>query len=97
MKSPATPEGFFDIRAVSLESGTVRRLTDTPGPEFTPAWSPDGKWIACAASDRGNASKDSPAGNTEIDILPAEGGEPRKISGALDRRSGSPAWSPCGK
>jgi dipeptidyl aminopeptidase/acylaminoacyl peptidase len=82
-----------DLFAVSIDSGETRRITDTPGPEFTPAWSPNGKWIACAASDRGNISKDSPAGNTEIYLVPSGGGNPVKLSGSLDRRSGSPTWS----
>ena len=86
-----------DLFAVSLKTQTVRRITHTPGPEFTPAWSPCGKWIACAASDRANASKDSPAGNTEIYVVSAEGGAPRNLSRALDRRAGSPTWSPDGK
>ncbi|MDA0748241.1 MAG: hypothetical protein O2954_17090, partial [bacterium] len=86
-----------DLFAVSIQSQEIRRITDTPGPEFTPAWSPCGKWIACAASDRGNTSKDSPAGNTEIYIVPAAGGEPHNLSRTLDRRAGSPTWSPDSK
>jgi len=34
-----------DIWLIDLATGTATRLTDDPGGEFDPAWSPDGKYI----------------------------------------------------
>jgi len=39
----ARPE--FDIWLMDLATGTSTRLTDDPGRDFDPAWSPDGKYI----------------------------------------------------
>ena len=36
----------FDIYVMSLAGAAPYRLTDDPGRDFSPAWSPDGKWIA---------------------------------------------------
>src|SRR5262249_2227410 len=35
-----------DVWIVSSEGGEPRRLTLNEGPDHSPAWSPDGKWIA---------------------------------------------------
>lgn len=36
----------FDIYVKEIASGRMNRLTDDPHPEISPAWSPDGRWIA---------------------------------------------------
>jgi TolB protein len=62
------------------------RLTDDPGLDVEPAWSPDGKRIAFA-SDR--------AGSLDIYVMDADGSNPvRRTQGGLNS---SPAWSPDGK
>jgi dipeptidyl aminopeptidase/acylaminoacyl peptidase len=35
-----------EVWIVSSESGTLKRLTNNPGPDFSPRWSPDGKILA---------------------------------------------------
>lgn len=39
-------EGSMDLWAYELAAGTHRRMTNAPGAEMRPAWSPDGKSIA---------------------------------------------------
>lgn len=37
-----------DLWTVPRQGGNARRLTDGPGSETSPAFSPDGKWLAFA-------------------------------------------------
>ncbi len=83
--------GNNSLFAVSLITGETRQITTTDGPEFEPVWSPDGEWIACLHSNI--TSKDSPAEDTAIAVVPAAGGELTIVSGELDQRCRAPAWS----
>ncbi len=47
------------------------QLTNTPEQEFSPAWSPDGRWIAFLRGESENAS---------LFVMPATGGSERKIA-----------------
>jgi tol-pal system beta propeller repeat protein TolB len=77
----------IDIVVMSAEGDEPRRLTDFPGAEEEPAWSPDGKRIAFSA-DRG----DGP----DIYVMSAEGSQPRRLTETAESASG-PAWSPDGE
>jgi len=44
--------GNMDIWTMSIDTGTVSRVTDYPGVDYDPAWSPDGKKVIWS-SDRG--------------------------------------------
>ncbi|MFQ5669235.1 MAG: PDZ domain-containing protein [Acidobacteriota bacterium] len=69
----AVLEARGDIFTVPAEHGITRNLTRTPGvAERSPAWSPDGKWIAFF-SDR--------LGEYQLTVQPADGsGEPRTLT-----------------
>ena len=82
-----------DIFAVTLD-GRVRRLTETRGCEYEPAWSPDGKWIAYTATTRDVTTIDSVAEDTHVWVIEATGGKARELTAAQDRRARSPRWSP---
>jgi dipeptidyl aminopeptidase/acylaminoacyl peptidase len=85
-----------DIFAVSTADGRVRRLTETRGCEYEPAWSPDGKWIAYTATTRDVTTIDSVAEDTHVWLLEAAAGgsKARELTAAQDRRARNPRWSP---
>ena len=72
------------------EKGDYRNLTQSTGVhERSPAWSPDGEWIAYFSDE---------SGEYELHIAPQDGkGDVRKI--ALDGAGfyDNPAWSPDGE
>ncbi len=81
-----------DIFAVSTGDGRVRRLTETRGCEYEPAWSPDGKWIAYTATTRDVTTIDSVAEDTHVWVINSAGGKGRELNNSQDLRSRSPRW-----
>ena len=79
-----TDDGNLDL--FSLIDGVTRRLTTSPANDFTPAWSPDGKWIAFSSD---------PEKNADIYLAPATGGELVRLT-AFAELDTTPAWSPDG-
>jgi dipeptidyl aminopeptidase/acylaminoacyl peptidase len=76
-----------DLWLVSVKGGPPTRLTNAPGLNSSPRWSPDGKTIAFL-SDRG--------GKAQVWLISPDGGEARKLTGAPAPAKGL-AWSPDGK
>lgn len=71
-----------------------RQLTTFDGPDQgTPAWSPDGKHVAY---QQGSEPKLSAYNLGKLAIVPADGGEPRILTAALDRAVSGARWSPDG-
>lgn len=60
-----------DLYISDLSGGTARRLTSHIGYEMFPKFSPDGKMIAFTGQYDGN---------TEVFVIPAEGGEPVRLT-----------------
>lgn len=89
------PDAFhnYDLFAVDVATRQVRQLTRTRGVEASPLVSPDGRWIAYRATTRPMATIDSVAEDAHLWVMPAGGGEARKVNGSLDRRTGAFAWS----
>ena len=80
-----------DIFAVNLQA-QVRQITQTPGCEYEPAWSPDGKWIAYTATRRDITTIDSIAEDAHVWITSASGDSRRDLTADLDRRARAPRW-----
>ncbi len=78
--------GNTDIYSLSLSSGALNQLTNSPSIETAPSFSPDGSQIVFE-SDR--------TGVQQIYVMPASGGEGTRISGGKGRY-GTPVWSPRG-
>lgn len=60
-----------DLYMVSANGGIARKLTTDPGYEMFAKFSPDGQWIAFTGQYDGN---------TEIYLIPSEGGEPKRLT-----------------
>ncbi|MFW5754488.1 MAG: S41 family peptidase [Marinilabiliaceae bacterium] len=60
-----------DLYTVPLEGGTARKITSHEGMEMFPRFSPDGSKIAFTGQYDGN---------TEVFVVPAEGGEPKRLT-----------------
>ena len=67
---------------INADGSDLTQLTDSPGFDFDPSWSPDGKRIAF----RKEQSEE-----TEIWVMNADGTDQRRLTAGL-----SPAWSPDG-
>src|SRR5262245_19894355 len=59
------------LYTVGMEGGTARRLTDGPGYAIFPRFSADGKQLAFTAQYDGN---------TEVYVMPGNGGAPRRLT-----------------
>jgi hypothetical protein len=79
-------DGNSEIYSCTIDGSDIRRLTNDPGMDEEPVWSPDGTRIAFI-SDR--------SGNTELYIMNADGSNVvrRSFAGTICQ---SPTWSPDG-
>lgn len=75
-----------DLWQVGRAGGEARRIAELPGEEDSPAFSPDGSWLAF--------SRNTGSGG-DVWVMPAAGGEPRRLTWhpKEDRVRG---WSPDG-
>lgn len=80
---------------LDARTGRAKPLTDhAVYDEYSPAWSPDGKWIAFC-SNRSSEPDQTPDW-VDVFVMPAAGGEFRKIETPVGEK-GSPTFSPDGK
>jgi len=78
-----TPDGYCHIFTVPIEGGEVTELATGMDYVYYPTWSPDGRQVAFVS--------DEPS----IYIMPASGGQPRKLTSESDNVAEAPiAWSP---
>jgi dipeptidyl aminopeptidase/acylaminoacyl peptidase len=78
---------FQNIWLLEVKCGRTRRLTHGTACNTLPSWSPDGQTLAFL-SDRGN--------QTQIYLLPLNGGEARQLTNLPQGVAGGPVWSPDG-
>lgn len=82
-----TRDGNSEIYIGSSDGSNLRRVTNDPGADVSPVWSPDGSKIAFV-SDR--------AGGPQIYVMDASGGGQRRVSFTGSYNT-SPSWSPDGE
>jgi len=87
---------LFDIYRLPYNAGHGGKAEPLPGASlngksnYFPRYSPDGKWIVfCQAKSFMLLQPDS-----ELYIIPAEGGEPRRLRGNTSRMNSWHSWSP---
>jgi dipeptidyl aminopeptidase/acylaminoacyl peptidase len=91
-------EGFWDGRwkqifIVSADGGPARQVTTGDFDHLSPAWSPDGAWLAYTAND----SPDADFGNTaDVWVVAPGGGSPRRLTAGIGPAQ-APAWAPDGR
>src|SRR5712691_8668581 len=91
------------IWMVSVEGGEAQQFTTGPANAHSPAWSPDGNWLAFVSEREGDlAGKDEKdakklgKGKPQVWIIPTNGGEAQQIT-FMQHGASSPTWSPDGK
>lgn len=90
-----TRNGQFhaEVAAVDAATGELKALTKNDAPEANVQWSPEGKLISYLA----------PSNTTwelredKLWVVPAEGGEPRKLAPAFDGDIAQYVWTPDGR
>lgn len=81
--------GNFDIWVMNVDGSGLQQLTDTPGLDVEPAWSPDGKRIVFVTA------RDDPL-NLSLYLMNADGTDQRRLIHLPDGDCIGPAWSPDG-
>ncbi len=94
-KDPRINTGFLNSRisTVPADSGAVTALVSWGGANRQPRYSPDGRWVAFTS--HGGSPK--PVGLSDIYIIPAGGGQPKKLHDTGDRNASILGWSRDGK
>ncbi|HPI12070.1 MAG TPA: S9 family peptidase [Catalimonadaceae bacterium] len=80
-----------DIWVMEARKGaSMQQLTTWTGTDLSPAWSPDGKWIAY---QRSQFDKFDTYDQNQLALIPASGGTPRILNPKMDRSTSKPEWS----
>jgi Tol biopolymer transport system component len=83
--------GNSDLWVMDAKKGSsLKQLTTWGDTDNNPAWSPDGKWIAYLKSQ---TEVYDIYDQSQIAIIPAEGGAPKILNATLDRDASAPTWS----
>ena len=79
-------EAHGNLWKVNRTGGTAQRLTTDPGYDLMPRYSPDGQWIAFTGQYQGN---------TDVYVIPAEGGPANRLTFHSDVVERAPErWGP---
>jgi TolB protein len=83
-------DGQWDLYTLDLQSGDIKRMTDTPQYDGAPTFSPDGRWLAYETLvDDG--------GGLEIYVQPVDQSSPAQRLTDDPAADTNPAWSPGGR
>ena len=85
-----------DIYAMEAKPGApMKKLTNWPGGDFSPVWSPDGQQIAYLQSS--SNENFTMYGQNILAVISKDGGTPNLLSKPVDRPVSTPRWSADGK
>ena len=93
----AEPDGnsnsdLWIVSADNTDLGkTMRRLTSNPGADYSPAWSPDGEYLAYVTVTQPDLIWYA---IQQLAVVPAAGGEARILTEKLDRNVSRPTFAP---
>lgn len=92
--TPTFPDRFHtDIFMVPSSGGALKPLVTQRGPDRSPKWSPDGKYVAFI-SQMGSIDWWV---NNYLCLIPAEGGKIKNLSASFDEQVRSFLWAPDGE
>ena len=85
------------IYVVPTGGGEARHFTSGPANAHSPAWSPDGRWLAFV-SDRedestGKNAREHGKGKPQVWLIPGDGGEAHQLT-FMPHGASNPTWSP---
>ena len=88
------------IRVIPADGGEAQRFTSASGNAHSPAWSPDGRWLAFVSDREGepldkDATREQKAskGKPQIWLMPGDGGEAHQLTW-MPHGASQPYWSP---
>jgi dipeptidyl aminopeptidase/acylaminoacyl peptidase len=87
----------YDLFAVRVKDGAIRRITATESAEYQPQFSPDGKSILFLGTKRGLTDLETTMEDTHVWTVDADGSNRREIGKDIDNRQLAANWSPDGK
>ena len=99
----ADPDNSYenDVYTVDVGTGALVQVTKSPSAEFSPRFSPDGRWISFEGWVRPHNTKDSPSEDQHLFLVDASGSaasaRPRQLARRVDRRLNESTWDPSGK
>src|SRR5215510_129705 len=79
-----------DLFTVPIKGGEARRLTNNPGSDTTPRYSPDGRWIAYRSQSRGGYEAD----RVRLMLYDRKSGTTKELTTGFDRWVGEFLWAP---
>jgi Tol biopolymer transport system component len=87
----------YDIYAVRVANGAIRRVTDTASAEYQPTWSPDGRLIAYLGTRRSLTSSETTMEDTHVWVVDTDGRNRQELGGSLDNRQRNVRWASDGQ
>jgi dipeptidyl aminopeptidase/acylaminoacyl peptidase len=82
-----------EVGVVDAASGELKTLTHNNAPEMAVQWSPEGKMLSYLAPSDSSWE----LAEEKLWVIPAEGGDARKIGGSFGGNIGQYAWTPDGQ